>query len=113
MVVTHDHGLGKMPPSERFITRVGEMGMPLPEVAAWVASLSEFGGGLLLALGLLTRPAALFIAGTMGVIAMVAHAGDPFGDREKAVLFAAVALLYLLAGPGRYSLDAWIRRRNR
>ena len=106
------HGRGKMPPSEGFIGRVGEMGFFAPELFAWMAATAEFGGGILLALGLLTRPAALLVCGNMVVVALMAHAGDPFGDREKAVLFGAIALLCLLAGAGRYSLDAFIRRRD-
>lgn len=106
------HGRGKVPPSDGFIGRVGEMGFFAPELFAWLAATAEFGGGLLLALGLLTRPAALLVTGQMAVVALVAHAGDPFGDRERAVLFGAIAVLCLLAGAGRYSLDALIRRRT-
>lgn len=105
------HGMGKVPPSERFIGRVADMGLPAPEVFAWLAATAEFGGGILLALGLLTRPAALLICGNMVIVALIAHAGDPFGDREKAVLFGAIALMYLLAGAGRFSVDALLRRR--
>jgi putative oxidoreductase len=106
------HGLGKLPPSEGFTGRVGDMGFPAPELFAWLATTAEFGGGLLLALGLLTRPAALLVCGQMVVVALLAHAGDPFGDREKAVLIGAIALMCLLAGSGRYSLDALFRRRG-
>lgn len=35
------------------------------------------------------------------------------GAREKGVLFGAIAILYLLAGAGRYSLDAVIGGRGR
>lgn len=104
------HGMGKVPPSEGFIGRVGGMGFPAPELFAWLASTAEFGGGILLALGLPTRPAALLVCGQMLVVALMAHAGDPFGDREAPVLFGAIALACLLAGGGRYSLDALIRR---
>jgi putative oxidoreductase len=107
------HGLDKVPPSDPFVGWVGSMGMPAPGVLAWLSATAEFGGGLLLAFGLLTRPAALLICGNMLIVTLVAHAGDPFGDREKAVLFGAIALLYLLAGAGRYSLDALIRRERR
>jgi putative oxidoreductase len=106
------HGLGKVPPSDSFVGWVGSMGMPAPGVLAWLSATAEFGGGLLLAFGLLTRPAALLVCGNMLIVTLVAHAGDPFGDREKAVLFGAIALLYLLAGAGRYSLDALIRRKR-
>lgn len=107
------HGMGKMPPSGGFVTRVGELGFPAPVVFAWLAGLAEFGGGLLLALGFFTRASALFIAGNFLLITVVAHAGDSFGDREKPALFLAIALLYLLAGPGRYSLDYRFFERRR
>jgi putative oxidoreductase len=75
--------------------------------------LSEVLGGLLLALGLFARPAAACVAVTMLVAAFVVHAGDPFGRRELALAYACVAIGVLLAGPGRYSLDAWWRSRRR
>lgn len=107
------HGMGKVPPSAGFVGRVGEMGLPAPGLFAWLAALAEFGGGILLALGLLTRPAAFLVFGNFVIITLMAHAGDPFTDREKGVLFGAIALLYVLAGAGRYSLDALIHRRPR
>jgi putative oxidoreductase len=106
------HGMGKVPPSDGFIGRVGQMGLPAPELFAWLAMTAEFGGAILLIVGLLTRPAALLVCGNMLIVALLGHAGDPFGDREKAVLFGAIALLFLLAGAGRYSLDALIRGRS-
>lgn len=106
------HGVGKVPPSEGFTANIARMGFPAPDLFAWLASLAEFVGGLLLALGLLTRPAALLVTGHFLLVLVVAHAGAPFADREKAVLYGVVALFYLLAGAGRYSLDALIRRRR-
>ena len=103
------HGIHKMPPSQQFIDGVGEMGLPFPIVMAWAAALSEFLGGLMLAAGLLTRPAALAIIGTMGVAAFVAHAGDPFGKREMALLYGIVAVAFAFKGAGRYSIDRLLR----
>lgn len=105
------HGLGKVPPSERFIGTVGELGFPFPVLFAWGAGMAELAGGLLLAAGLLTRPASLFIVVTMLTAVVLRHAGDPFSEREKALLFAAIGLLFLIAGPGRLSLDAALRKR--
>lgn len=105
------HGINKLPPSERFVVGVVEMGFPMPVAFAWAAGFAEFGGGLLLALGLWTRPAAFFILVTMVVAAFVRQAGDPFTEREAAMLYGAVALLYLIAGPGRFSLDAMLGSR--
>jgi putative oxidoreductase len=106
------HGWDKVPPSARFISRVGEMGLPAPELFAWLAALAEFGGGLLLALGLFTRPVALYVVAHFVIVVTLAHAGDPFGPRERPLLFGFIALLFALAGPGRYSLDALLNRRR-
>jgi putative oxidoreductase len=105
------HGLGKMSNLERFIGTVESRGIWLPAVTGPAAALSEFVGGLLLAAGLLTRPAAALLLGTMLVAVFVVHAGDPFGRKELALAYACVSVVVLLAGPGRYSLDAlWLRR---
>lgn len=106
------HGLGKLPPSERFIEGTAKLGFPLPEFFAWAAGMSEFAGGLLLALGLFTRPSAFFLACTMFVAAFLQHAADPFGRKEKALLFLAIALAFVLIGAGKYAVDHWVRSRD-
>lgn len=107
------HGIGKVPPSEGFIERVGGMGMPAPELVAWVAAFAELGGGILLAMGLLTRPVGLVVAVHFAIVVLVAHAGDPFGRRELPIFFLMSALLLAFSGAGRYSVDALIRGRGR
>lgn len=107
------HGWGKVPPQPGFVGMIGGMGLPAPELFAWLAALAEFGGGLLLAVGLLTRPVSLLIAGHFMFVVFLAHAGDPFGRRELALFFFVVALLFMLAGAGRYSVDAALRGRMR
>ena len=106
------HGIGKIPPSERFVQGTAAMGFPLPEFFAWMAGLSEFGGGLLVALGLGTRPAAIFVGCTMVVAGFIRHAPDPYGRKELALLFLAVMVMFALVGAGRYGLDALLRRRK-
>lgn len=106
------HGLGKIPPSEGFIEGTSAMGFPLPVVFAWLAGLSEFGGGLLLALGLMTRPAAFFMGSTMLVAAFVRHGADPFARQEKALMFLAIAVAFVCIGAGKYGIDAWVRART-
>ena len=106
------HGLGKIPPSERFIGGVAEMGFPLPIVFGWAAALSEFVGGILVALGLFTRPAAFFIAVTMAVAAFIRQAGNPFSELELALLYGIVAVTLLLVGAGRYSVDRHLQMRT-
>ncbi len=86
---------------------------PVPVVFQALAAIAEFGGGFSLILGLLTRLGALGIACNM-VVAIYMHRfilGDPFvsptGGRsyELATAYLLVALLLLVAGPGRVSLD--------
>lgn len=105
------HGWGKIPPSEGFVEGVGGLGFPLPLLFAWAAGLSEFLGGILLALGFATRPAAFFIFFTMMVAGLGQHWDDPYRMKELALLFGAVGFYFMITGAGRFSVDACIRSR--
>ena len=107
------HGLRKLPPSPGFVETTGALGFPVPGLFAWAAALSEFAGGLLLAAGLLTRPAAFFVVATLSVAFFGQHAGDSFGDRERALLYIIPALALIVTGAGRYALDAVLARGRR
>jgi putative oxidoreductase len=112
LTLAFGHGFGKLNNPQKFLGSVTRHGFPLPEVMAPIAMLSEFAGGLLIAVGLATRPAALFVIGTMLGAAFVAHGGDPFSKKESALAYALAALVVLVAGPGRYSLDARLEKRR-
>jgi putative oxidoreductase len=104
------HGLGKMPVSDQFVGMVENLGFPVPVVFAWAAALAELVGGALLAVGLLTRPAALAIAFTMGVAFFLQHADDPFKVKELALMYGMTAIAFLFVGSGRLGLDQLFRR---
>jgi putative oxidoreductase len=104
------HGLTKLPPGEGLIERAGAMGFPAPTFFAWAAGFSEFGGGVLLALGLFTRLSALFIAITMSVALIGVHLADPFPAQEKALLYLFIAIGFLIKGAGDWSLDSFFRK---
>lgn len=96
-------------------TPFGWMGpeAPFPAILIALAALAEFGGGLALIVGLLTRLASLGIISTMVVAIGMVHVpqGDPFVGQggpswELAAVYLACAILFLLLGPGRISLDA-------
>ena len=105
------HGIGKMPPSDKFIESTDNLGFPLPSFFAWAAALSEFLGGAFLALGFLTRPASFFIICTMLTAVFGAHLNDPFQKKELALMYLFIALCFLLKGAGDWSLDAFLRRK--
>ena len=87
---------------------MGTVGLDFaPAFWGFLAALAEFGGGLLLALGLLWRLATFALFFTM-VMATVMHlsSGDGFRDYSHALESAIVFAGLLLIGPGRYSLDS-------
>ena len=108
-----EHGLSKLLALEKFIASVTRHGFPLPQIFGPLAMLSEFAGGLLLAVGLATRPAATFVIATMLGAAFKVHAHDPFSKKELAFAYALVAAVLFVTGPGRHSLDARIEARRR
>ena len=80
---------------------------------AALAGLGEFGGGLLVLLRLFTRFGALSIAIVMLVAIFKVHWGTffmPAGLEYAASLFAAAVTL-LIAGGGKYSLDALLQKK--
>jgi putative oxidoreductase len=60
-------------------------------------------------LGAATRLAAMPLVVTMLVAAFWVHAGDPFRDREPALLYALPFLMLVFTGPGKFSFDAGTR----
>jgi putative oxidoreductase len=76
--------------------------------AGWVELL----GGLLIAVGLLTRPAAFLSSGLMAFAYFMAHAPRAWhpvmNQGELAVVYCFLFLYVFFRGPGRWSLDALI-----
>ena len=79
----------------------------------WTAGFLEVVGGLLLVLGLFTRPVAFLLCGEMAVAYFRQHAPRGFwpiiNGGELAVLYCFVFLYLALAGPGPVSLDRVLR----
>lgn len=74
------------------------------------AVVGEFLAGVLVTVGLFTRPAAFLILATMFVAGFVHHSGSPWflpaeGAREPALLYLLGSLAIVIMGPGQISLD--------
>ena len=87
------------------------MGGGAPSGIYLAAAILEVGGGLLLLLGLLTRPVAFILSGQMAVAYFMAHASQgnalfPIANGgESAALFSFLFLYFAAAGGGAWSLD--------
>ncbi len=91
-------------------------------VSLMAAIAAEVFAAALLALGLLTRPAAFVLGFAMCVAAFQQHGGDPFfstggPSKEMAVLYLIPCFVLIITGAGQWSLDAMFthdkRRRRR
>jgi len=81
-----------------------------------IGGILEFFGGVLILLGLCTRPVAFVLSGEMAVAYWQFHAPNGFwpiqNHGEPAVLLCFIFLYFAARGGGDYSLDAWIRRKR-
>jgi putative oxidoreductase len=85
------------------------MGFKPARLHASTVGLAEFGGGALLALGLLTPLGAAAVAGVMFVAIATVHWSNGFfnarGGYEFNLLIAATAIALAITGPGEFSID--------
>ena len=80
----------------------------------WFAAVLELAGGVLLLIGLFTRPVAFLLSGEMAFAYWMAHAPrSPFpavNGGDSAILFCFVFLYLAVAGGGPWSLDTGTRK---
>jgi len=93
-----------------------ESAATFPTLRWWAGGL-EFFGGILIVLGLFTRPVAFILAGEMAVAYFMAHFPRAFwpiqNGGELAALYCFIFLLFAAAGGGRFSLDGLMAARRR
>jgi putative oxidoreductase len=89
---------------------MANMGFHPPRLFAWVSAVVEFGGGLMLAIGLLTPFVAAALVAQAVVIIGRAHWTNGFFNQRSGIEFplmlAAGAAAVGIAGPSAISLDA-------
>jgi len=112
------HGLGKLgllksnPAGIKgFVGWLESMGMPYPRLNAWAATLTEVLGGMAFALGLGTRFVAFALTINMVVAVVKGHKGGGYlilnnpPGAEYALNLAILFAVFVLIGPGAFSLD--------
>ena len=107
------HGLQKLQGGPgNFAQGLAGMGVPLPVLMAYVVTLVEVVGGLLLIVGLLSRLSALLLTINLTIAVLLVKTGVGFlspqgggvGAEFDLALIAGL-LVILFAGPGRLSVD--------
>ena len=115
------HGWGKITAGpERWTELGGTMELIgisfLPVVWGFLAAIGESVAALFVAFGFLTRTAALFTMGTMGMAAtmhvMTSDGWIGHGSAEMSLLYLLIFATIFLAGPGKYSIDHRMKRRR-
>ena len=107
------HGFGKV-----MDLIAGKTGFPDPigigsMPSLVLAAFAEFLCALAVVVGFKTRWSAFPVVVTMLVAAFVIHAGDPWPKKEFPLLYATAFLTLMFTGGGRYSVDAWLKKRKR
>lgn len=101
----YGHGLGKL---NKLIAGNFKFSDPIGIGEAptlFLAVFSEFIAPIFILIGFKSKFFSFFPAATMFVAAFVVHLGDPFSRIEKAILFLAVFIFFMISGPGKYSID--------
>lgn len=103
------HGWGKITAgTEKWAELGGVMGIIgldfVPAFWGFMAAISEFAAALLVAVGLLTRPASILVVLTMAMAALM-HVVTGNGSPESAIVYLVGFLTIAIMGPGKYSAD--------
>lgn len=90
---------------------------PVLQWPGWWAALIQLVGGVLVALGLFTRPAAVVCSGSMAYAYFSVHQTNALlpidNGGESAVLFCWAFLLIACLDPGAYTVQSLLRRGTR
>lgn len=103
MMLTHG-----FPKFQKMIGGNFEFGDPIGIGAApslFLTVIAEVVCPVLIIIGFKTRLMAIPVVITMLVAAFMVHLSDPFGVKEKALVYLVIFLAIILLGPGKFSID--------
>ena len=107
------HGLDKLGDLNGTEQFFDGLGIPAPALMAPLVAVLETAGGIALIVGAITPVFALALAGDMLVAALTTHVENGFfaanGGYELVLLLGVASAALVLAGAGRFSLDAALR----
>ena len=112
-------GFGKVSNVAGFAEVLAKRGVPAPSFMGWLGAIVEFGGGLLILLGVKLRYAAILMILFVIVATLISHrywefTGDVLTAQRtnfwKNVTIIGGLLFMFLAGAGRYSVDGLRKR---
>lgn len=105
------HGYGKLMNYESLSTKfMGHMFLS-SEFTLSLVIFAELFCAFFVLIGFGTRIFSIPVMYNFIIAITVAHAGDPFGKMEKAVLFFTVFIAFFILGPGKYSVDYYISKK--
>lgn len=96
------------------VTYLGRLGVPSPQIVAWVVAIFEVVAGLMVLVGFRARWAAFALAVFTGVTIYLAHPFwsvpsaqymNQFNHAMKNIAIIGGFLLLAVHGPGRFSID--------
>ncbi|CAN5498488.1 hypothetical protein BH23ACI1_BH23ACI1_17390 [soil metagenome] len=96
---------------EEFARFLAAHGTPFPLFGAFLSVYAQFVCGILVLLGLFTRPAGLVIAINFVCAILIAHRATPFVVTWPAIMMLAAGLYFLFNGAGAFAMDRWLARR--
>lgn len=97
---------------DNLVSSIADAGWPLPYLQAFAAVFVEFAGGILLVVGLFTRPTAFVTVVQFSIITFLYLYPSPFPAKEKALLFLTLSVYVLFMGPGKFSVDHFLFRKT-
>jgi putative oxidoreductase len=111
LVMLRAHGLDKL---RAFPAAAAEFADPIglgPSLSMALVTFAEAFCAAAVAIGLLTRWAAVPLVINMSVIVFIAHGADPFGKKLLPILYLLVYSGLLFLGAGRLSVDHFLKQR--